>query len=61
MNSKLLLGSPELANMLSLAPKDAAKMFTDGVIPVVECGGVKRVRVADVEKYVAELPAMVKP
>jgi excisionase family DNA binding protein len=52
---QLALDVAQLARLLSLAPTDAAKMLDDGELPVVEIGGVRRVRVADVEKYVGEL------
>lgn len=52
----LLADKTQLAALLSIAPKIAEAMMADGTMPTVEVGGQKRVRLADVQTYIAALP-----
>lgn len=44
----------ETARLLSVSPRTVRRMTTDGRLPAIEVGGVRRIHRDDIEKYVSK-------
>jgi len=57
---KLLIGVGETARLLDLAPQTVYNMISKRTFPIkaVRVGRLVKFRLADIQKYVADLPAV---
>lgn len=56
---ELMLTVVEAAQVLKVSKSHAKKLIAAGTVPSVKVGRCRRVRVSDLEKHIANLPATV--